>query len=140
MEYADAVNVILMHGIGREDVPLDHALVPDGFLSCLRPYSGLREVNFLQVMDAIVALKPHVSGATSLDRQLVEGLWGLTTRARRWGLDPGGMLQRNRLLSADDSDRLLRWVQCIEMAVARLLRGDDPGEALAYYRGESADD
>jgi hypothetical protein len=45
-------------------------------------------------------------------------------------------LQRNGLLSADDTARLLRWVRCIELAVSRLLRGGDPAEALAYYRGE----
>ena len=45
------------------------------------------------------------------------------------------MVQRNRLLPPHDTSRLLRWVQCIEMAVSRLLRGGDPAEALAYYRG-----
>ena len=37
MEYEEAVNVILMHGIGRDDVPLEQALIPDGFLGCPRP-------------------------------------------------------------------------------------------------------
>jgi hypothetical protein len=140
MEYNEAVNVILIHGIGREDVPLEQALVPDGFLGCLRPFSGLRESNFLRVMEAIIALKPHLAGATKLDRNLVEGLWGLTTIARLGGLDPNGMLARNRLLTADEAGQLLRWVQCIEMAVSRLLRGGDPADAMAYYRGESPEE
>ncbi len=140
MEYAEAVNVILMHGLGRDDVPLAEALVPNGFLGSLRPYAGLREANFLQLMAAIIALRPHLAGATVWDRRLVEGLWDLTTTARHWGLDPNGMLQRNRLLSAEESDQLLRWIACLEMAVSRLLRGGDPAEALAYYRGESADE
>jgi hypothetical protein len=135
MDYEAALDVIRMHGIGRDDVPPDEAVLPDGFLGCLRPYSGLREENFLRVMDAIIALRPHLAGKREWERRLVEGVWGLTTTARSWGLDPGGMLPRNRLLSADDAARLLRWVQCIEMAVARLLRGGDPAEALAYYRG-----
>ena len=136
VDYKDAVNVILMQGIGRKDVPLGDALTPDSFLGCLRPFSGLREENFQQIMDALVALKPHLAGQAVWERRLVEGLWGLTTTARLWGLDPDGMLQRNRLLSADDTARLLRWVRCIEMAVSCLLRGGDPAEALAYYRGE----
>jgi hypothetical protein len=139
MTYEDAVNLILMHGIGREDVPLADALLPDGFLACLRPYSGLREENFLQVMEAIIALKPHLAGSAVWERRLVEGLSGLTTTARLWGLDPDGMLQRNRLISEQDSRRLLQWVNCIEMAVSRLLRGGDPAEALAYYRGEPSE-
>jgi hypothetical protein len=136
VDYEDAVNVILMQGIGRDDVPLEDALTPDSFLGCLRPFSGLREENFLLIMNALVALKPYLAGQAVWERRLVEGLWELTTRSRLWGLDPDGMLQRNKLLSADETVRLLRWVRCIEMAVSRLLRGGDPAEALAYYRGE----
>jgi hypothetical protein len=136
MEYDEAVNVILMHGVGRDDVAPDRALLESGFLGCLRPFSALREENFLQVMQAIIALKPHLAGAKVWERRLVEGLWGLTTTARLWGLDPDGMLQRNHLLSANDTKRLLLWVRCIEMAISRLMRDGDPTEALTYYRGE----
>jgi hypothetical protein len=135
VDYESAVNLILLQGVGRDDASLDEALLPNSFLGSLRPFSGLREENFLQVMDAVIALRPHVAGKKTLERRLVDGLWGLTTTARLWALDPGSMLQRNRLLSADDTARLLLWVQCIEMAVAKLLHGDDPAEALAYYRG-----
>src|SRR5262245_13328793 len=134
MEYEEAVNLILMHGIGRDDVPLDQALIRDGFLGSLRPYTGLREENFLQVLGAIIALAPHLAGRQVLERRLVSGLWELVHRTRRWGLDPQGMIQRNRLLSAADTERLWLWVICLEMAIYRLLRGIDPGEALTYYR------
>jgi hypothetical protein len=136
MNYEEAVNVILMHGIGRDDVPLEEALVKDGFLGCLRPFSGLREENFLQVLRAIIALKPHLAESKTWEHRLVAGLWGLTTTARLEGLDPDGLLQRNKLLSAEDTKRLLLWVRCIEMAVSKLLRDGDPADALAYYRGE----
>lgn len=138
MDYEAAVNTILMHGIGRDDVPLGEALTRDGFLGCLRPFSGLREENFAQVMEAIIALGTFLAGQRAWESRLVEGLWCLTTTARLWGLDPGGMLQRNGLLSAADTTRLLGWVQCIEMAVSKMLRDGDPREALTYYRGESA--
>ena len=134
MNYEAAVNVILMHSGGRDDVPLEEALYPEGFLGCLRPFSGLREENFLQVMHAVVSLRPHLAGKAEWEVRLVAGLWGLVVTARNWGLDPGGMLQRNRLLSAADTERLRLWVYCIEIAVARLLRGGDPAEGLAYYR------
>src|SRR5262245_32318072 len=136
VDYEAAVNLILMHGIGRDDLPLAEALFPNGFLGCLRPFSGLQEQNFHQVMEAIIALKPYLAGRQIWERRLVDGLWGLTTTARYWGLDPGGMLQRNRLMSTEDTTRLLRWVTCIEMAVSRLLRGGDPEDAMAYYREE----
>jgi hypothetical protein len=136
VDYETAVNVILLHGIGCGDVPPEEALAPNSFIGCLRPFTGLREENFLRLMEAVIALRPHLAGQAVWERRLVEGLWGLTTTARLWGLDPDGMLQRNRLLSADDTARLQRWVRCIEMAVLKLLRGGDPAEALAYYRGE----
>src|SRR5262249_20757165 len=122
------------HGIGRDDVPLDQALLKGGFLDVLRPFTGLKEDNFLQVMEAIIALRPHLVGETMWERRLVEGIWGMTMGGRMWGLDPGGMLQRNRLLTATETSRLRLWVDCIEMAVSRLFRSGDPGEALIYYQ------
>ena len=139
MDYETAVNLILMHGIGRDDVPPDEALLPDSFLGCLRPFSGLREENFLRVMEAIIALRPHLGAGQAWEQRLVEGLWGLTTRARLWGLDPDGMLQRNRLLSAAETATLLRWVRNIEWAVTRLFRQGDPQEILNDYLGKVPD-
>jgi len=134
LDYEAAVNVILMHGVGRDDVPLEGALLPGGFLGCLRPFSGLREENFLQVIEAVIALRAHLAGRQLWERRLVEGLWELTKRARQWALDPRSMLQRNCLLSTSDTALLQIWVLCIEMAVSKLFRGGDPGEALTYYR------
>src|SRR5438552_1696836 len=94
MEYEEAVNLILLHGIGRDDVPLEHALLPDGFLGSLRPYTRLREENFLQVLGAIIALAPHLADQDRLERRLVAGLWELIQRAQAWGLDPRGKIRR----------------------------------------------
>ena len=135
MEYENAVNLILMHGIGRDDVPLEEALFPNGFLASLRPYTGLQEKNFLEVLGAIIALAPHLAGKKVLERRLVSGLWELVQRAQNWGLDPHGMIQRNKLMSAADTERLRLWVICLEMAIRRLLHGgSDPAEALTYYQ------
>lgn len=137
MDYEAAVNVILMHSSGRDDVPVNEALYPEGFLRCLRPFSSLREENFLQVMDALIALHPHLDGKREWEVRLVAGLWDLVITARNWGLDPGGMLQRNRLLTVADTELLRLWVCCIEIAVARLMRGGDPAEGLAYYHEQT---
>jgi hypothetical protein len=135
VEYEEAVNLILMHGIGRDDVPLNQALIPNGFLGSLRPFTGLREENFLQVLGAVIALAPHLAGKKVLERRLVLGLSELVKRARLWGLDPHGMIQRNKLMSAADTERLRLWVNCLDMAIYRLLHGGmDPSEALTYYR------
>jgi hypothetical protein len=136
MNYEEAVNLILMQGAGRDDVRREQVFLQDGFLGCLRPFSGLREENFIELMRAIIALKPHLSGAAAWELRLVQGLWELTTRARHWGLDQNGMLQRNQLLSDAESRRLLLWVQCIEMAVSRLMNDGDPADAMDFYRSE----
>src|SRR5262245_26111237 len=130
-----------MHGIGRDDVPLDQALIPNGFLASLRPYTGLQKENFIQVLGAIIALAPHLAGTTVLERRLVSGLWELVQRTRACGLGSHGMIQRNKLLSAADTERLWRWVTCLEMAIYRLLDGGiDPSEALTYYRESTQTD
>lgn len=135
MDYEEAVNLILVHGIGRDDVPIDQAVLANGFLGSLRPYTGLREENFQEVIAAIIALAPHLAGKAVLERRLVSALWELVQRARVWGLDPHGMLQRNKLLSVTDIERLSLWVNCLEMAICKLLHGGvDPSEALEYYR------
>jgi hypothetical protein len=134
VDYETAVNTILMHSCGRDDVPLEEALFENGFLGCLRPFSGLREENFLQVMKALIALKIYLSRRTEWEVRLINGLWDLVVNARNWGLDPDGMLQRNRLLTTSDTEQLRLWVRCIESAILRLLRGGNPEEMMLYYR------
>lgn len=139
MEYDDAVNVILMHGIGRDDQPTGSASLEQGFLRCLRPFTELREENYLQIMEAIIALHPHLAGKRQVDRRLVAGLWYLTRMSRLWGLDPDGMLQRNHLLSDEETKQLQRWVRDIEYAVQILLSDRSPAKVLAMYLDPEVD-
>lgn len=126
MEYRDALNTILMHGIGRSNVPLEHALCRDGFIGCLRPWSGLRDENYIELMRAILSLKESLGDRTEWPKELIAGIVGITRMAHCWALDDTGMLRRNGLISDDEVAKLRGWVWRIEGVVEQLLMNRDP--------------
>jgi hypothetical protein len=129
MEYEDALNTILMHGVGRSDVPLDEALHENGFIGCLRPWSGLRDENYHELMTAIVSLRHSLARRTEWPTELVGGIMGITRMAHCLGIDETGMLRRNNLISEADVAKLRRWTRRIESVVEQLLMGNDPLDA-----------
>ena len=126
MDYEDALNTILMHGVGRSDVPLSEALHENGFIGCLRPWSGLRDENYHELMTAIVSLRHTLAGCTEWPTELVGGIMGIIRMAHCWGIDETGMLRRNNLISDTDVAKLRRWTRRIESVVEQLLMGNDP--------------
>lgn len=139
MDSERAKELLLLHSCGHPD--LHDPKWSGGFLGSLRPYTGLNEDNFHEVMAAIVAVAPHLADERYLDREIVNALWSLCMMARNWGLHPNGMLQRNGLIGGQDVERLEGWVEAIEWAVYALLdrASDVPfdeilDEALASYR------
>lgn len=128
MEYHEALNIILMHGIGRKDVPLPEALYEHGFIGCLRPWSGLRNQNFIELMTAILSLRHSLAGREAWPVELVAAIIGITRMAHCWGIDDAGMLRRNNLISDSDVIKLRRWTHRIETVVEQLLMGNDPLE------------
>jgi hypothetical protein len=133
MEYAEARHQLLLHGPGTTDAAGQPLVVDDGFLGCLRPYTGLREENFHQVMEALLSVGERLHQTPQLDREPVYAAWSICHTARAWGLAPGGMLQRNRLITAADTARLERWVDALEVVALRLLGGWPPHHAVYYY-------
>lgn len=99
------------------------------FVGMLRPYRGLHEAAFVDVMDCIRALAPEL-GAGALPRSLVTNLWAVCWYPRYWGLSEGSMLRRNALISESDQQRLSEWLDRISNAVSRLLEGTSVDEAF----------
>ncbi len=126
MDYQDALNTILMHGIGRDDVPVPEALHEHGFIGCLRPWSGLRDENYHELMTAIVSLHDSLAGRSEWPTELVSAIMGITRMAHRWGIDDTGMLRRNNLISDPDIVKLRHWTHRIESVVEQILMGNDP--------------
>lgn len=83
-KFKEAVNIILEHGMGRSDVELHWACREglNGFLSCLRPYCGLRKEHFLEIMQALIEIGEGVAGESELDRSLVRAMVYIPCTAR----------------------------------------------------------
>jgi hypothetical protein len=126
MNYAEAKHLLLIHGSGFTDVTGKPIFLEDGFLGSLRPYRGLRDQNFHSVMQALLVVGELWAASPMVDRDLIQSVWTICTRARVWGLDPNGMLQRNKLISADDVKKLDRWVHLIERTALGLLAHPKP--------------
>ena len=127
----EARALLAIHSGSHPDA--DDPRLANGFLDRLRPYRGLREESFHEIMACIAALADELAG-DRLDRATVSALWDICFLARLWGVDEGGMLRRNGLISADDVKRLAAWLECISFAVMKLLAGVSVDTALADYR------
>ena len=103
-----------------------------GFLGMLRPYHGLREENFHEVVGCLRALTTALRGPT-LDREIVTALWSLCHLARAWGLDVDGMLRRNRIITDEDAQRLQGWVDVISWTVFWLVGAGNVDDAFSEY-------
>jgi hypothetical protein len=128
MEFSDAKALIRMHA-GTEDGPK----MATGFLGCLRPYTGLAAENFEEVVEATAAVAEHLRAGPWVDRELVFALWSMCETARAWGVQEGGMLPRNHLISPADRRTLATWVDIIERMTLRLLRGNGLPLAISPY-------
>jgi hypothetical protein len=129
---AEAKELLMLHAF-RDARSVEHPEALDGFLGSLRPYNGhLDERNFVEVMESLRALAPQLTGV-SIDREIVAALWAMCHLARAWGVEPEGMLRRNKLISAEDVDRLATWVETISYATMCLLDGAGEGVAFEEY-------
>ena len=127
----EAKKLLLMHSFMSEDI--EHPKMTTGFLGSLRPYKGLQENNFHEVIAVLRVLAPELCRET-VDTQIVSALWGMCKLARAWGVHPQGMLRSNNLIADRDAERLEDWVDAIEYAVMILLESNDMDEAFAPYR------
>jgi len=128
MEFSEAKAIIRMHA-GAEDGPK----LATGFLGCLRPYTGLAGENFEDVVEATAAVAEHLRTGPWVDRELVLALWSMCETARAWGVQEGGMLPRNHLISPADQRMLATWVGIIEYMALHLLNGNELPRAISPY-------
>jgi hypothetical protein len=127
----DARKAVFLHSF-RHDLAGSPPM-ENGFLGMLRPYGGLREESFHEVMAALEALAPSLASGTTIDRQVMGSLWAICLFARAWGVEPEGMLRRNGLISTEDIQRLEEWIEIISWAVFLLLDGGGKEGAFEPY-------
>lgn len=133
MNYEMANLLLLEHGSGWQDGEGEIHFKRDGFLGMLRPYQGLIESNFHRVLEAIYVVGERVCQESQMDRELAGTLFHLCTTARSWGLRSGGMLQRNKLITAADTDLLENWIDTFETTISMILAGHPPFFRVSTY-------
>jgi hypothetical protein len=137
MDSKQAKELLLLHSYAHPDT--DRPKLITGFLGSLRPYIGLNETNFHEVMQAIICLAPQIHTKDLIDREVMSALWAICELSRAWGLHPEGMLRRNNLISKQDIILLETWIDCISYAVFMLLGGCDLENALELYYNYNQD-
>lgn len=136
MDRTQAKELLQLHSFAHSNI--EHPKMATGFLGSLRPYTGLKEENFHEVMQAIITLAPEIQKEKEIDRDIIKALWAICELARAWGIHPKGMLRSNNLIALKDVSRLEQWIDTITYAVLILLDGGDLEAALEFYKsGES---
>jgi hypothetical protein len=104
----------------RHTAPPTDGDAETGFLGRLRPYRGLREEDFREIMSALATLAPDLR-RSKVDRELVADLWELIFLPWLWALAPGGMLQQSKQVSEEDQRTLAKWLEEIGLTVSLML-------------------
>lgn len=131
MNYKEAKELLKFHSFAHEN--LNNPKMKTGFLGSLRPYKGLREENFHEIMDIICVLSDEFH-QEKIECEIIRNLWSICHFARAWGVNPNRMLQRNNLIATEDVKKLEYWVETISYAVTMLLDGCDLKTAFEEYR------
>jgi len=126
---SEEARAILQKHAGRSD-----AYGPDQtFLGMLRPYRGLREAHYREVMHALAAVGPALQNP-EVERELMADLWEIVFLPWLWALSPAGMVQRQNLMTADDQATLASWIEEIGLTVSLMLGGEDVPNAPSARR------
>ena len=131
MDFQEAKELLLLHSFGHPDI--NHPKMERGFLGSLRPYRGLNDENFHEVMQALISLAPHFQHESRVDKEIISALWTICELGRAWGIHRDGMLRRNNLITTKEVTRLEHWIETISYAVFVLLDGGDLETALEPY-------
>ena len=122
MDYASAVERLSFHcGVNPNT---DDPRWAGGFLQTLRPYRGQLDSDAMNdVIACVDAVADHLKTADTLDRAVVNSLWGINHYARSWALHSDGMLRRNGLISDADQQALSDWLDNFAERIAFMLDG-----------------
>ncbi|MCA9193018.1 MAG: hypothetical protein KDB03_14685 [Planctomycetales bacterium] len=128
MEFETAIERLSFHS--GTNPATDDPRWDNGFLQSLRPYSGkLNEDAWNDLLECLEAVSDHLTHAPTLDRRLMNSLWGICHLARAWGVHEDGMLMRNRLITPADRLKLDDWLCTLSDRIAMML---DTGEGTVH--------
>lgn len=98
----------------------------------LRPFAGIAEADFADLVEALVTLHPLLTSVSAIERELCAALWDICYRARALALDRDSSIRRGGLASDAELSTLAAWIDCIESFVLRMLHGVDLGSCLFH--------
>jgi hypothetical protein len=127
MSFDDAKAMLQQHA-GHIELPDRDSLVES-----LRPYRGLSERNFCEIMIGLINVHKELSEQDMVDRELIYACWDLCTRIRFLALSETSPLRTNRLISQTDLDRLGEWYNSIDSFCRRSLHKLDLGTCLSNF-------
>lgn len=120
MTIEEAKEILSYHSCRNEDI--DNPKWENGFLGSLRPFRRvLFEENFIEVMQCMKILKCEFS-SPNIDKNMVSDIFAITHLTRSWSA-PWGMLGSNNLLTEEQKEQLLEWVEIIEICLFYLFEG-----------------
>lgn len=94
-----------------------------GLLGSLRPYRGLRDEDFGEVVEAMLALGDQCLRPARIDPEVVLAVWQTCHYIRWWGTDEDSLLRQNNLLAREDLRKLRQWELTIERIALGFLKG-----------------
>jgi hypothetical protein len=122
MDIKQAKNLLKLHAYAHEEIY--NPKMQNGFLGSLRPFTGLNEDNFHEVMYSLKVIQALFDkNECKIDREIISSIWGICYLARAWGIDTDGILRRNNLITNEDIIKLESWINHISCAFWGLLDG-----------------
>jgi hypothetical protein len=96
-----------------------------GLIRMLRPYRGLHEEYFHELVAAIRAVASSLRMDAHMDPELMGSLWSILVYVHAYALAPDSSLQHNHLISSQDLATLHDWVRTIGFLVSGLQAGGE---------------
>jgi len=122
MNAADAAKLTILYHAGLVD---DSARTYPELVATFRPFNGLYEESFAELIFAIYTISSDMIRESSIDQKFVFSLWWICDRARVLVLDPDSALQRSKRIDIQSLNRVKWWVDVVESFSLRALQGLD---------------
>lgn len=128
MNIEEAKELLSFHSCRNSDI--HNPKWEHGFIGSLRPLEGIHEDNFIEIMECLKVLKEEFY-RPAIDREIISDVISIVSTTRSW-VSPDGMLGRNHLLTNEQTQQLLLWIDIIEDSLMYLLDGAEE-EAFNTY-------
>lgn len=127
MDKSEAISILQSHA-GIADGPR----LRDGIVGMLRPFVGVEERNFHEVVECIFLLHDELK-SDKIDTAIPHSLLSIIAQLTGHAILPNSMLRRNSLMSESDVARMTSWVNIIESASLRYMMRRNHAIALSAY-------